>query len=83
VCPILIVRFFLETSFLKHFYFVLSAKAPKVFSRKSGEEQANLSENGRAGQEAPVQPCSASSSLGSASRGRCGSYTRCSLVIPV
>ncbi|XP_021310930.1 probable aldo-keto reductase 1 isoform X2 [Sorghum bicolor] len=50
--------------------------APKVFSRKFGEEQTNLSENGRAGQQTPVQPCSASSSLGSASRGRCDSYTR-------
>jgi hypothetical protein len=47
----------------------LSAWASEVYSRKFGEEQANLSENGRSGQEAPVQPGSTGFSLGSASRG--------------
>jgi hypothetical protein len=48
---------------------VSSAKASKIYNRKLGEEQADLPENRRFGEEVPVQPSSASSSLGSASRG--------------
>ncbi|CAO2191059.1 unnamed protein product, partial [Urochloa humidicola] len=47
----------------------VSAESNLVCSRKFGEEQASLSENGTTGQEAPVQPCSARFGMGSASRG--------------
>jgi hypothetical protein len=61
--------FFLSVYLLGSSALALLAWVSKVCSRKFGEEQENISRDGKPCQQAPVQLRSVGFSLGSASRG--------------